>query len=501
MSHSPVKHAVLALSILAVLASGGWPGAVAGAQGQGTTPDPFPGTDLYPAEVTVASATDWQRLVDLRIDVDGVRAEGGVRIATVWIVPAEAARLAQAGLAARPIPNESLAAFRRYGPGTVSGPQAWPTYAQYVARMQGIANAYPGIVRMVSIGQSGEGRDIWFLKISDNPDVAEDEPEVKYTAAIHGDETTGTEMTVRLAELLTGGYGVTPTLTALVDGMEIWLCPMSNPDGYVHGWRGNADPYVDLNRDFPDQWVDPNNTTAGREIETARFMNFEPLHHFVMGANYHGGAQVANYPFDGCPGANCNTNPVWPSDVDVFYQYSLGYAARNPDLLAGGFTNGVTMGWQWYDIYGGMQDWAYHWYYEHHITLEISNTKKPSFDTMGTYWDHNRDAMLWWFERALMGARGLVTDSATGAPLAATIAVTEFANSPVATDPAVGDYHRLLLPGNYTLNAHAEGYCDQSAPVTVISGTATIQNFALVQETASGCLPYHVYAPLHQWGP
>jgi len=109
--------------------------------------------------------------------------------------------------------------------------------------------------------------------------------------------------------------------------------------------------------------------------------------------------------------------------------------------------------------------------------------------------------MLWWFERALMGARGLVTDSVTGAPLDATITVAELDNTPVVTDPAVGDYHRLLLPGDYTLNATAECYIAQSAPVTVISGTATIQNFALVRETTPGCVQYHVYVPLLQWGP
>ncbi len=107
-----------------------------------------------------------------------------------------------------------------------------------------------------------QGRDLWVLKITDNPDVEEDEPEFKYSANHHGDETVGIEMTLRLAELLVDNYGTDPTLTELVDEMEIWLWPIYNPDGYVAGSRYNANG-VDLNRDFPDRFTDPVDDPAG----------------------------------------------------------------------------------------------------------------------------------------------------------------------------------------------------------------------------------------------
>ena len=176
-------------------------------------------------------------LYRLNIDIGSLRAADGsfpaasdpfeTLIATVYITPAEAQALADAGLTAVPIPNESQPADSR----------DWPTFDQFVTRMQAITSSYPNLVRMVSIGKSVHNRDIWCLKITDNPDAAEDEPEVKYTAAIHGDELTGIEMTLRLAELLTASYGNNAYLTSLVDEMEIWLCPISNPDGYVSGNR------------------------------------------------------------------------------------------------------------------------------------------------------------------------------------------------------------------------------------------------------------------------
>jgi len=461
--------------------------------GQGP-PEPFPFSDRYPAEVVLHSPEEMAVLARLRIDVGDVRPLDGRHRspgpgrpfeplrATVYINQTEAERLAEEGLIARPIPNESLEAFRRYGPG-VTGPDAWPTFEEFVARMQGIADAYPNLVRMVTIGQSVQGRPIWLLKISDNPDLEEDEPEFKFTSTMHGDETVGIEMTIRLAELLTGQYGLDPDLTELVNEMEIWLCPIHNPDGYVNGSRYNAHG-EDLNRDFPDRITDPDDDPAGREPETQAFMYFGYDHSFVMGANYHGGAAVVNFPWDSVP-----SPPDYAPDDAIFYDFSVGYAIRNPMIWNGGFPNGVTRGWEWYIIRGGMQDWAYHWRWgEHHVTIELGNTKKPPYSQMDSYWDANREAMLWWMRRALTGVRGLVYDAVTGQPLDATVDVLEI-GKPVRTDPDVGDYHRLLLPGTWTLHCSAEGYLDQTWIVSVISGTATVQDCALLP-----AVPYNVMA-------
>jgi hypothetical protein len=186
------------------------------------TPEPFPFSDRYPTEVYLGSPGDLDILVELGLDIDTVRPADSSRpypqhgapfeplIAVVNVNPQEAERLAHRGLAARPIPNESLRALRLYGPGT-TGPEAWPSFDQFATRMQAIADAHPDIVRMVSIGQSVQGRPLWVLKITDNPDVEEDEPEFKYSANHHGDETVGIEMTIRLAELLASSYGTDPT--------------------------------------------------------------------------------------------------------------------------------------------------------------------------------------------------------------------------------------------------------------------------------------------------
>jgi hypothetical protein len=453
-------------------------------------PEPYPNSDIYPAKVYLENAADIQVLYQMDIDIGGLQRVEGVypaqvevfqpSIATIYITSAQSERLIEAGLKPVPIQNLGYRSFLAYGPGS-GAPNAWPTFAEYVARMENLVNTHPDIAKLVQIGTSVQGRGLYCMEISDNPGIDENEPEFKYTANHHGDETTGVEMTMRLAELLANNYGIDPVATNIVNNMETWLCPIYNPDGYSNGTRYNAHG-VDLNRDFPDRFHDPNDDPTGREPETQAFMNFGYAHRFVMGANYHGGEQVLNYPFD----AVANPYPIYAPDDQLFYDFGIGYTSRNPDLWNNSeFEHGITRGWEWYMIYGGMQDWAYFYHDEHHVTLEISVNKSPDYGLMDSFWEHNREAMLWWMQRAMTGIGGVVLDAQTNAPLEATLTLVDrdMPNT-VLTDPEVGDYHRVISEGDYELKAEAECYFSEIAQVSAISGTLTTQDFMLEQWTS-----------------
>ena len=183
---------------------------------------------LVPAEGLerlIAMETDIANLQPLDAGSDFPRAgEPFVPLlATVYVNPVEAARLAAVGLPAQPIDNPSVPDY----PGGPTACSGWPSYATLVARMQTLASTYPGIIRLIDIGNSVNGRDLWVLKISDNPDLEEDEPEFRYSSTHHGTEGVGTEMTLRLAELLASSYGSVPTLTAMVDEMEFLMTGLS----------------------------------------------------------------------------------------------------------------------------------------------------------------------------------------------------------------------------------------------------------------------------------
>jgi hypothetical protein len=79
-----------------------------------------------------------------------------------------------------------------------------------------------------------------------------------------------------------------------------------------------------------------------------------------------------------------------------------------------------------------------------------------------------------------------VTDP-NGTPLEATIEVIgvdrEEDGSMARTDPAVGDYHRLLLPGLYDLRIEAADFQPREIHgIAVINGEATVVDVVLYRE-------------------
>ena len=114
----------------------------------------------------------------------------------------------------------------------------YPTYTQYDSIMQSFAVNYPSLCHLDTIGTSINGKLVLALKISDNPAVDETEPEVFYTSSMHGDETGGFILMLRLADFLLKNYNDNARVKELVDNLEIWINPLANPDGTYNS--GNA---------------------------------------------------------------------------------------------------------------------------------------------------------------------------------------------------------------------------------------------------------------------
>ena len=371
-------------------------------------------------------------------------------------------------------------------PGAVKQLDGYPTYAEIGALLADAADAHPEIVRLVSLGRSIQGRELWALQITDQPDLEEDEPEFAYISTMHGDEKVGTVLCLNFLDVLLDGYGQDATVTAWVDGTVIWLVPLMNPDGYEMGIRWNANNR-DLNRSFPVYATDFSGTifsdgvpgTAGREPEVAHIMNWTAENSFVLTANYHTGALLVNYPYDYEPGVSSGQDAPTPDDA-LMRAISLVYAHLNPPMYAStSFPNGITNGSAWYSVADGMQDWLYRFAGQIDLTLEVSNIKSPPAGNLQSLWDDNREAMSAYLALVHRGVRGVVTDRATGAPLYASVRTGDNPQ-PVFTDPGAGDFHRLLLPGSYPLRVEAPGYIPfNTAPVAVAEGPAVRADIAL----------------------
>ncbi|MBN2561463.1 MAG: ankyrin repeat domain-containing protein [Phycisphaerae bacterium] len=337
-------------------------------------------------------------------------------------------------------------------------PPSRDDYRDYAEIAQILADAetnYPAICQRHDLGLSVQGRHLWALNISDNVGTEEDEPEFKYVSTMHGDEWTGNEMCLFLIDYLLTNYGTDPRITNIIDEIDIWIVPLMNPDGFEHTpspTRENANG-VDLNRNFPEGSDGDPNTTDGRAAETAVIMNWTFANSFTCSANFHTGAIVVNYPFDDDnKGSTFSPTP----DEDMFVYISEEYSKTNLPMWNGGFYHGITNGADWYTIDGGMQDWHYRYMGCNEVTIELNNYPKiRPYSEIPDLWDDNRESMMAYMETCLIGIRGVVT-GLSGEPLACTVTVAG-RDHEVYTDPDVGDYHRMLMPGTYDLTFDADG--------------------------------------------
>ncbi len=379
-------------------------------------------------------------------------------------------------------------------------PASWncyPTYDQYVDLMNYYANNYPSICRLVDLGATQDGdHNLLALKISDNPDAEEDEPEFFYTATMHGDETTGYVLTLRLADELLTQYASDSEIAGLVDDLVIWINPLANPDGTfaggdatVSGSQRSLANGADPNRSFPDpdSGDDPDSGSWYPEIQS--MMDLAESESFTMSANFHGGAEVVNYPWD-----------VWSArhPDDAWYQtvshlYADTVQANAPagymDDSSGSFDDGITNGYDWYQVSGGRQDYMNYYRGCREVTIELSDSKTLDSNQLEAHWGYNRQAMLDFMKEALNGIRGIVTDADTGDPVAATVKVvghdSETYKTFAYTDPDVGDYHRPIEAGTWDLQFSAEGYETATESGIVVTAGSVVRRDVQMTPLAS----------------
>ncbi len=345
----------------------------------------------------------------------------------------------------------------------------YPTYDAYQTLMSQFQTTYPTLCRIDTILSSTPGgRKILVAKITDNVNIYEDEPQFFYTSTMHGDETTGFVLMLRMIDYLLRNYNSDNRIKNLVDNIEIYINPLANPDGTYAGGnnsvagatRSNANNY-DLNRNFPDPVAGlyPNGT---RQPETQAFMNFAINKNFVMSANIHGGVEVLNYPWD-CK-SQLNTDDQWWQFVAKEYADSAHKMANNNGYFTNPYTSGITNGFAWYQALGGRQDYLNYWHHCREHTLEISTTKNPSASTLPTYWNYNYLSLLNYMQEVLYGFRGIVTDSISNQPIKAKITVLnhDLDSTEVYSNLPIGNYHRPIKAGSWSLKFDSPGYISKT---------------------------------------
>ncbi len=220
------------------------------------------------------------------------------------------------------------------------------SYEETLSEFNQLAAQHPDMARVVTLGLSYEGRQIFALKISRSPDTNDAaKPDVLITGCHHAREWISVEPPVYFASQLIDGYESDDAVRHLVDNLEIWIVPIVNPDGLTYSqaapndstnsvrlWRKNRRPVsledcggstgVDLNRNYDFQWRLPgdepcpkynddiggsddpeneifrgNRAESEPEIKAIKTLIDDPAHRFRAELDYHNFSQLILYPW------------------------------------------------------------------------------------------------------------------------------------------------------------------------------------------------------------
>jgi len=203
------------------------------------------------------------------------------------------------------------------------------TYDELLAKLDSMHTHYPQLItakQAIDTFNTVEGRPVYMLRISNNPNVTQNKPKVLYTALTHAREPASMQQLIFYMCYLLENYGSHPDVTNIVNNFELYFVPCVNPDGYIYNettdpmgggmWRknrsnnGNGNYGVDLNRNFGYMWgydnqgssIDPSidtyrGTAAFSEPESRLIKSLCEKHTFKICLNAHTYSNFLLYPW------------------------------------------------------------------------------------------------------------------------------------------------------------------------------------------------------------
>ncbi|TVQ16902.1 MAG: T9SS C-terminal target domain-containing protein [Bacteroidetes bacterium] len=249
------------------------------------------------------------------------------------------------------------------------------TYAELLDDLNAMRALFPGLIsekEAISTNSTIEGRPVYWVRISNNPEVTQDKPRVLYTALTHAREPASMQQMLFQMWYLLENYDSDPEIQYLIDNVEMYFVPAVNPDGYIFcetthpnggsmhrkNKRINSDGSigVDLNRNFGYMWGHNNSGSSPNpsaqtyrgtgpfsEPETTMQKEFAEEYNFLLALNNHTYSDLLIYPW----GYNDQLTP----DGDIFIEYAK-FMTRENNYVYGTcyetlnyYANGVSDDW------------------------------------------------------------------------------------------------------------------------------------------------------------
>jgi hypothetical protein len=321
--------------------------------------------------IHLASKAQMEELVGLQLDIAYVEYGRYVDI----ITDAEEVELLRSRGYDVEVVHADLVSFYQTRLDKAKDMGGYHTYSEVMVALDSMHAIYPSITTAkMDIGHSLEDSVIWAFKISDNPEVDEDEPEVFYNGLTHAREPIGMEVLLYFMWHLLDNYGTDSLATYLVDNRELWFVPVVNPEGYCYNeytypggggmWRknrrncGGGDWGVDLNRNYGYMWgYDDDGSSPYCEDETYRgsgpfsepstqaIRDFVNGRDFVMCLDNHAHGMWLLYPW--------SYDRLYTPDHNLFVAIAESMAVLN------GHIPGTCWETLIYPVNGGSIDWEY----------------------------------------------------------------------------------------------------------------------------------------------
>ncbi len=264
-----------------------------------------------------------------------------------------------------------------YNHGSMGG---FLTLTELYQELDDMAALYPNLISVkapVSTFLTHENRPLYWMRMSDNPNSDEAEPEVLYTAIHHAREPEAMQQLVYYMWYMLENYATNAEVQGILDNTELYFIPMINPDGYQHNVNndpngggmhrknkrnvGNSNPGVDNNRNYDyidgsgSIWgtsgvsSDPNNDTYPgtgpfSEPENQAIKWFVENHSIKLALNNHTYGDLLLYPYG-------YANNILTPDNSTYVAISSMMVAAN------GFSNILSSGL--YPAAGDSDDFMY----------------------------------------------------------------------------------------------------------------------------------------------
>ncbi len=306
-----------------------------------------------------------------------------------------------------------------------------------------------------------------------------------------------TEIAMDIVQYLCVNYASNPTVQSWVNGCEIWVVPMMNPDGSNYCWT--VDEYwiknrhdfgdeifgVDIGHNYPTDWgncfgssSDPNSNSyrgplPGSEPETQGLMTLASDKRFVIAVSYHSFNEHLLMPY-GCFGENVPEGNI---------MMPLASQIASVVVKDNGLT-GYSFGHWWELLYandGNEIDYLYAMTGAMPYAVEVNaSTYYPTYAVRTTTLTRQRPGWQKALDIMVNGnmLKGTIVDACTGQPLEADYWWEQYPPSEKETlrrsRPDSGFYALMGLNGNNILVVEKDGYQQATVSVNLNNAPQTV---------------------------